>query len=610
MKQGKRLWSYISDYKLQSIFFRNFLLALALIIIPLMVILSTAMAGNRRIAEQEMISLAKSNLTNTRYLLDSVFQDVYYIAGSLSLDNEVRQFIYSDLDNQMDRDRIYRTLVDQINQLIARNKPVSSIYIFSEQHNEVLTMTGGVNLAQFKDVNWMNQYDQCIHGQPLLFPRNVFEFTSNTYDERPNALTILKPSIRLDTEQPAGAIVINIAFEKLQQKVLGEQAKDSLHIVQEDGTVIFSSDRREILLNSSELQSIPPLSAFQPDGQSSGISHAFTDDHLVVSLFSSSYDLIYILSLPLTRFDAQGRRLRTISITLILLSVVITFISSLILSWNSYLPIQRLLSVLEDSGSRLAGTADQNEIKFIANSIIRNLNANTSLKTELKSQLKILDHTRAAALQAQINPHFLFNTLEAIRWSAVSLSGKENTVSTMIADLASLLRLSLETDENTIPLAAEMRHADLYIRILKARYPRKLDVLWNVDIRARQSAVLKLCLQPVIENAYYHGIKPLRTSGNIAVTATVGSSGTAEDTSLSQNALTITIRDNGQGMPADKLKAIQEEIRSNTTLKEDHIGIINVHQRIRLVFGTPYGLTIDSKQHEGTVVTLTFPVNT
>jgi two-component system, sensor histidine kinase YesM len=594
MRKGKRLWTYISDYKLQSIFFKNFLISISLIIIPLIIILTIAISSTNRVVRNEMVNLIKNNLSNTSNMLDVIFQDTNYIAGSLSLDYEVRKYLYTQSIDPISKEMNTRNLISSLSSLVARNTPIHSIYIFSELNSEVVTMSGPIKMPQFEDTNWMETYKDSHDGQPIIFSRNMFKFTNTGFDDSPNVITILKPIFRLGKTVAHGAIVINIEHEKLTNHILENEAVGEIFILHDGGEILYSKDRQQINMNINEIENIP---SFANLPQRSRIEYQFTNDQIVAVKYSTQNGLTYMLSLPLTHFNTQQKQLKNLSITLILISLIVAFISSLIWSWNSYLPIKNLLTILENPGSTKTNAKNKNEIKYIANNIIRNLNSNTSLKSELKSQLELLDHTRTAALQAQINPHFLYNTLDSIRWSAIGLIGKENKVSRMISDLAGLLRLSLETDDNIISVHNEIKHADLFIRILKARYPRKIKVIWDVDKKISSYAILKLCLQPIIENAYYHGIKPTRKSGVIQI------SGKKE-----KETLCIKIADDGQGISPEKLALMNTELCKSNTLKEDHIGIMNVHQRIQLVFGEEYGVRIDSTEGQGTTISLVFPL--
>nr|WP_243166301.1 sensor histidine kinase [Anaerotruncus massiliensis (ex Togo et al. 2019)] len=195
------------------------------------------------------------------------------------------------------------------------------------------------------------------------------------------------------------------------------------------------------------------------------------------------------------------------------------------------------------------------------------------------------------ALQAQINPHFLYNTLDTIIW--MSAGGKNDEVVEVTSALARLFRTSISKGENLVTLLNEVENIKSYLTIQKMRYEDKLS--WRVDVPPELLGLMtpKLILQPIVENAVYHGIKMSQAGGEIAISAR-----TAGDR------LTITIADSGVGMTAEQLEQLFVP-RPDT---DRGIGVINVNNRIRLCFGEEYGLHYFSAPGEGTRVEIWLPV--
>ena len=195
------------------------------------------------------------------------------------------------------------------------------------------------------------------------------------------------------------------------------------------------------------------------------------------------------------------------------------------------------------------------------------------------------------ALQAQINPHFLYNTLDTIIW--MSAGGKNDEVVEVTSALARLFRISISKGENLVTLLNEVENIKSYLTIQKMRYEDKLS--WRVDVPPGLLGLMtpKLILQPIVENAVYHGIKMSQAGGEIAISAR-----TAGDR------LTITIADSGVGMTAEQLEQLFVP-RPDT---DRGIGVINVNNRIRLCFGEEYGLHYFSAPGEGTRVEIWLPV--
>ena len=197
------------------------------------------------------------------------------------------------------------------------------------------------------------------------------------------------------------------------------------------------------------------------------------------------------------------------------------------------------------------------------------------------------------ALQSQINPHFLYNTLDSIVWM---IEGERNDDAVfMVTQLASLFRISLSKGRTVISIKDELVHARNYMNIQKVRYKDAFEITWDIQEEILGYCTVKLVIQPILENALYYGIDALGDEGEITV------SGRKEE-----NDIFISVSDNGLGMPqetVDQLLVDEERAHKHGS----GVGLINVHKRIMLRFGPQYGLEIESEPDEGTTVTIHLP---
>ncbi len=205
-------------------------------------------------------------------------------------------------------------------------------------------------------------------------------------------------------------------------------------------------------------------------------------------------------------------------------------------------------------------------------------------KTKRKSELK--------ALQNQITPHFLYNTLDSIIWMAEG--NRQKDVVRMVAALARLLRLSISKGEELIPIRDEIEHITNYLIIQKMRYKDKLDFLLDVDEEIMRFRTLKLILQPLVENSIYHGIKNKPDPGTIRVL------GKRVD-----GKILLSIEDDGVGMSAESLARI---FTPDNGTRHRGVGVSNVNERIKLYFGPEFGLDYRSEPAKGTTVSIWLPV--
>jgi two-component system sensor histidine kinase YesM len=219
------------------------------------------------------------------------------------------------------------------------------------------------------------------------------------------------------------------------------------------------------------------------------------------------------------------------------------------------------------------------------------------LDAKIKEQ-ENLKKAELRALQAQINPHFLYNTLDAIIWLAEDK--KTNEVIEIVRALSSFFRISLSRGEDWITVGEEIERTRNYLTIQKMRYRDIMDYKIETDEPALGNTTLKLILQPLVENALYHGIKNKRNGGTILVRAT----------QKNQNEVLLEVVDNGIGFTPEKLAQVQAKLNddSGEIRLESGFGIDNVNKRIKLYYGKQYGLSITSEYQVGTCVTMVIPV--
>jgi sensor histidine kinase YesM len=192
-------------------------------------------------------------------------------------------------------------------------------------------------------------------------------------------------------------------------------------------------------------------------------------------------------------------------------------------------------------------------------------------------------------LQSQINPHFLYNTLDAIK-NEIDMDEKHSAIE-MIVALADLFRISVSSS-NLVSWEKEIYHTECYLRILAIRFGHHHRVIWDIDPQILPLYTLKVVLQPLVENAVRHGLKEKPAGGEVTITG-----------ELAAHAVSVTVQDNGCGMDAEQMERLLTQDPSHSG-----IGLRNVNSRIQMYFGPDYGLRIASVKGEGTAITLTLPV--
>ncbi len=212
------------------------------------------------------------------------------------------------------------------------------------------------------------------------------------------------------------------------------------------------------------------------------------------------------------------------------------------------------------------------------------------LKEEKERVLEVQKQKREAelrALQAQIRPHFLYNTLNVITWEAASKGEKK--ISALSSSLGKFFRLTLSKGDEIIPLRDELAHVKSYLNIQQICYGKNLDYRIEAPKELENVLMIKLLLQPLVENSFYHGIKPMDRDGCIRVKVLK----CGDD-------ICFVVEDNGAGIPASRLQLMNESLEAGLISQGDGYGIYNVNERVRLYYGDGYGLTYESEPGTGT----------
>jgi two-component system sensor histidine kinase YesM len=303
--------------------------------------------------------------------------------------------------------------------------------------------------------------------------------------------------------------------------------------------------------------------------------------------------------------EMQSRFNRWSVLYFILLPCVIAFSmgAAWLISASIYIPIKKLqnltTTITKNDLQALVSNDNVDEITELGisfNIMIQKIRELLDSKVREQENLK---KAELKALQAQVNPHFLYNTLDTIVWMAES--NRPQQVIDIVKALSSFFRIALSRGQDWISIRQEVEHVRSYLYIQKFRYRDILDYEIDVDESILDGTILKLTLQPLVENALYHGIKNKRDGGVIRVRAR----------KAEYNLVLLDVQDNGIGFTPNKLEQIRAAFASDSNeilRSESGFGLENVNKRIQLYYGSQYGLSIESHYKEGTRVTVAIPL--
>lgn len=340
------------------------------------------------------------------------------------------------------------------------------------------------------------------------------------------------------------------------------------------------------------------------DGYDKRIEQLDTNIYVITALIEDQiYTYLYHEAGEMDAIQKDLRRWLVVDISaavgVMLLIAVFSLRSSIKISKSITDPIDSLSRRVEEIGKgdlseKPAVSADDEKVRLLGTGI-EEMAVQLNRQIELNRQEQIrLRGIELSLIQAQINPHFLYNTLDAIVW--LIETGKNEAAEKMVTSLSTYFRSFLSNGKDIITVEEEMQHVRSYLEIQQVRYKDILDYEIQVDESIDRCLIPKMTLQPLVENAIYHGIKPKRGRSTVTVLG-----------SISDGTVTLTVRDNGIGMDEETLENLRSRI-----MNDDHssFGLVAAYKRLGLVYGAARTFTIESEPNEGTSITIQIPFKT
>ena len=583
MNKIKNIWFNIRHFKFNSIFLRTFLFITVLTVIPF-IVLSIMFYSNTLKNIREEITLENSYIfDNSVNIIDRTLMEVDTLTSSLASNESTQLYTINNVSTDS-----FKTISRLAKTLPIIYRYIDSIYIYSEPTDTVIMDNNSIPLSDLSDTDWINAYRAVTSPKGTIIPRSK----NNVY---PQLITIIKPIYVADEKK--GAIIMNINAQSIYNSMLYQQYKDGrlFFLVNADNKIIISSELSyfntypdNIGLNTLTIESNPKNSVYEINDK----------NYVVLSGDSAISDYKYISAYPLELYKHKLSTMKLQIIGILLLLMIIIFILAYVASVRSYSPLNEIISFLDNSQPPADSIEeeDKNELMYIINSIQTHINDKTKMAEILEERMKLLRKSQYDMLQTQINPHFLYNTLETINWMAYNMSNSENPVSKSLINLASFFRNTL-TSGYFVSIENEIKYTKEYVNILALRYSDLFDIEWDIDESILSYTIIKICLQPIIENAVYHGIKQKNDKGLIKI------KGLCDD-----NNIILIVSDDGVGIEKDALDELNKTLSETSfTNEKSHIGLSNVNQRIKIIFGDSYGIHVESTVGVGTDVYVTIP---
>lgn len=484
----------------------------------------------------------------------------------------------------------YQIIMSYLNALTSSKPYIHSIYIYIDNPYQqyISSLDGLSKIPSIHDTEWFDDF-MSYEGQPTVWTsRRVvkqydLEMTPAEYVTISNIIYPREIGIFLNIRPNYIRNILN--------KVTAPGGQE-LFILDEKDRVIFSSSK-DIKLKESELHQIVNHSSSFFD------MNTTIGDVNVTKVESKRYQWKYVSIIPLSSLYKTPSRILSYTVVFACLSFLVGLALTFYLTRRNYRQLLAITSLIKSAENNITllkkPVKVKDEYSYIIQNMVRHFIEHRYIQSQLSEKKYRLQVVELLALQSQINPHFLYNTLNSIYWETIGLTGKPNKASKMIENLSDMLSYSFGKKENKVTWDEEIANTTSYIHIQKMRYKDKFDCYFEYDEEIRNLYTMKLLLQPLVENSLKHGIIEKEGFGFIKIKI-----------SRQGDRVRLVIIDNGIGIQPERLAAIRQSLQ-DTDEQSEHIGLMNTNKRLNLMYNANYQFRIQSKPGFGTVITILIP---
>lgn len=542
----------------------------------------------------------QENLDQIDRIIMSIYADTGGTASNISMEDVLSTMDYSGLRDEY---TALRATKDFFQRLIFLRKDFNSIYIYVSKNKTFSYGVNGNNKLDYNPIEekWFTETVIANGKTVISVPHIPYQLN---YDKEVISFSRLLKSVSKVGKEPDTVILIDLKLDSINNIVDKVNLGKTTGVLFLDNTGKIIYDRNTQYVQKNLDKDIINRVLKDYDGK---FTARISDKKFLVAFNTSEVTGWKLLTLtPYSEVAKDNKKLVLFSLLLMLLALVITTFISYGFSRTVVKPIKRLqkgMSKVKEGNFDIQLENPSNDelgqLVLSFNSMIFTIK---TLIVEKYEERIARNNAEFKYLQAQINPHFIYNTLQTI--SSMAVVKKVPEISSVSKGLAKILRYSVNTKSRIITIREELENLICYLDIQKLRFKDFLNYEINIEDEVYAFGIIKLVLQPIVENAITHGIEPKGENGLVKITA-----------KCIEGYIDITISDNGTGMTQNEVEQLMSDINSmdeketkiSPLRDNNNIGLRNINSRIKLIYGQDYGLGVESLKGEWTSITVKIP---
>jgi len=600
---SKLLRPFNKSLSMKSQFFlKNFLKYILLIMLPLCIISFYSLWRFHKDATLSIETRNQNLMYQLKIQMDSMFQTVdnisTFLSDNMQIDDTLKNYFQDNIPSSQLQKQI-NLISNYLYSMLSLNNYADSVYLFynNDFGRYIVANKHTYHAQNYSSINKVPQYQ--------TFDKDFWYETKSipTYSSTPSkkVLTLHKkiypPYLPLTSR---GFLSINFSLKTIDEYI-------SQIDIYPNQVILFLQDNGTSIYQNSEGNYAWVWDLLAPHLDSNTEYHflhiQYQNKPYIASVISATMDGLYYVSLvPYISVYQESFLLATLFLFISFLVCILSIFLSTLTTSLEYKQLENIINII-DNPKKYLSEVPMNKFslfytphQYILNNVLRLFFEQQYLKVQLEKEQYQMQNLELKALQHQINPHFLFNTLHSIYWESIYLTNGPNICSSMISDLSEIISYSFTNSNHKEPIYKELDYLRHYNNIMKKRNNYNYEIIEDIDENVLDFPIIKMLLQPLVENCLYHGIKPKEGHGIIKIKIF-----------LRNDKIIIHILDNGLGITEERLKQLRNQLHT-VDVPDEHIGLLNTNKRLVLAYGKSSMIHLYSRYQSGTIVTFSIPI--
>ena len=565
-----------------------------LMVLAMLVFMVIAMRYTSGTIYENSINYMSQIIQQVNYDIDTYIEYMENISSVIAKSSDVPRYLFDQNQTEAEREAEKERILTQFQTIMESRDDIYNVAAVAKNGRYIINQ-GDDELTGYVDIESLDWYQAAMESKSgiAVSSSHVQNAIQSSYKW---VITLSRALVNNQTGEREGLFFVDLNYSAISDLCNNNsiEEKGYIFVLDAEGNIVYHP-KQQLMYGGLKTENIDAIMECREDSliiDEGGDSKLYT---MSKSKRTGWTVVGAVYTSELLKNNEQAQMWYLLVASILLLAVI--GISSIISR-----EITKPIRSLRDSMRKVQNGQFDTHVEVITENEIGSLGRSFNLMTsEIQALMeqnvyeqKQKRKSELKALQAQINPHFLYNTLDSIIW--MSEAGENDEVVEMTSALARLLRQSISNDKEEVELEKEIEYVKNYLTIQKMRYKDKLEFFIYVDPRVAHVPIIKLVLQPLVENAIYHGIKYKETKGNLKIYARPV-----------DGRVEIVVADDGIGMDEDVMEHIFDEHRKEQ--KRNGVGVPNVQKRLKLQYGSEYGIRYESVKGAGTKAVITIPVD-